>query len=95
MIVRMKKVSLVLLQNRKEKALRKLKRLGVVHVEGDRGTNDKTADIDEFKGQMERALFSLDKPAKGIKPAPFSSVVAASSETPSASRRPSSRPARL
>lgn len=74
MIVTMRKVSLVLLQARKEKALRKLKKLGVVHVEGTNGTSDNTADIEELKGQAERALFSLGKPAKGVKPVAFTSV---------------------
>jgi len=66
MIVTMKKVSLVILKNRKEKELRRLKKLGMVHIDGFRGTSEGTNDIEELKDQLERALFSLENPEKGI-----------------------------
>ena len=74
MIVKMKKVTLVLLRTRKEKSLAALKKLGVIHVEGARGTSAGTVAIEEHRGLLERALFSLGKPAKGQKPVPYTSM---------------------
>ena len=65
MIVKMKKVSLVLLKARKEQELRKLKKLGVVHLELEKGSSEGTAELEDIKGQVERAFYSLEKPRKG------------------------------
>ena len=74
MIVEMKKVVLVLLREKKEKALGRLKKLGVVHIEGTPGVSARTMEIEDTIGRLERAFFSLKKPVKAEKQAAYTSM---------------------
>ncbi len=67
MIVKMKKVSIVILDSRKESSLRKLKRLGLVHLEKINGTGEKLAGLEEKRAFMEKCLYSLPDPVKSTK----------------------------
>jgi len=67
MIVQMKKVSLVMLDSGREKALRKLKKLGVVHLETAAGTSETLTALAEKRGYLEKCLFALPEGVKGPK----------------------------
>ncbi len=59
MIVKMKKVSLIVLDTFREESLKKLRKLGIVHLEANPGTSEKLTDLEEKKNQLERALLLL------------------------------------
>ncbi|MBI9100882.1 MAG: V-type ATP synthase subunit I [Spirochaetales bacterium] len=55
----MKKVSLVVLNSGKEASLRKLKRLGVVHLEKLTGAGEKLKNLEEKRAFLEKSLYTL------------------------------------
>jgi len=66
MIVPMKKVSLIVMGDKKKEALKTLRKLGIIHIEITEGSGEK---ISELKGQvslLESAIFSIGK-AKKVK----------------------------
>ena len=67
MIVKMKKVSLVILNSGKEASLRKLKRLGVVHLERLSGTGEALKKLEEERAFLEKCLYALPDPVKETK----------------------------
>ena len=64
MIVPMKKISLITLGNKKEEALKKLRKLGIVHIEISEGYGEKLNQYKEQITLLERALFSVGKSKK-------------------------------
>lgn len=65
MIVPMKKVSLIVLSGQKEDALKKLRRLGLVHIEIAEGSGERISLLREQIASLERCAASLGKPEKG------------------------------
>ena len=61
MIVPMKKVSLVMLGSKKEEALKKLRKLGLVHIEITEGTGEKIEELKEQISSLSSAVFSVGK----------------------------------
>ena len=64
MIVPMKKVSLIILGDKREDALKKLRKLGLVHIEITEGTGEK---LSQLKGQvdlLEKAIYALSERSK-------------------------------
>ena len=64
MIVPMKKVSLVILGDKKEEALIKLRRLGLVHVEISEGSGEKLVQLQEDINLIYSVLFTIGKKKK-------------------------------
>ena len=64
MIVPMKKISLITLGEEKEKALRKLRSLGLVHIEISEGEGERLAALKEELALLERALSRVGKAGK-------------------------------
>ena len=69
MIVKMKKVSLVILDSAREEALEKLRNLGVVHIEKENKSSETLNSLIEKKALFEKCLFSLPKLKKEKKSA--------------------------
>ena len=65
MIVPLKKVSILVLDGKKEEALRRLRKLGILHLEITEGSGDKLAALKDQIALLERALFLIGKPPKG------------------------------
>ena len=65
MIVPMKKVSLIVLSGQKEDALKKLRRLGLMHIEIAEGSGERISLLREQIASLERCAASLGKPEKG------------------------------
>ena len=61
MIVPMKKVSLVIRENRKGEALKKLRKLGIVHIEIAEGSGERLASLREQATLLDGALFIIGK----------------------------------
>lgn len=64
MIVPMKKVSLIILGDKKSETLKELRKLGMMHIEIDEGTGER---INELKGQitmLENCIFSIEEKVK-------------------------------
>ena len=59
MIVPMKKVSLVVLGNKKAEALKKLRELGILHIEISEGSGEKLSELKEQVALLESAVFGL------------------------------------
>ena len=59
MIVPMKKVSLITLGTQKEETLKRLRRLGIIHIEISEGSGEKLALLREDIEALERALFII------------------------------------
>ncbi len=66
MIVPLKKVLLVTLENKKEETLKELRRLGIMHIEIYEGCGEKLESYKNRIALLERALFSLGK-SKGVR----------------------------
>ena len=66
MIVPMKKVSLIIMGHKKEENLKKLRKLGVVHIEITEGSGEKLEGLKENLSLLENAIFSVGK-QKNIK----------------------------
>lgn len=61
MIVPMKKISLITFCDKKEETLKKLRKLGIVHIEISEGYGEKLEQYKEQITLLERALFSIGK----------------------------------
>ena len=64
MIVPMKKISLIVDRDKKEEVLRKLRDLGIVHIEINEGFGEKLVQYKEQITALERLLFAVGKPKK-------------------------------
>ncbi len=63
MIVPMKKVSLIVLEQEKERALQELRRLGLVHIEISQGSGGRLAELKEQKALLESGIFAVSEKA--------------------------------
>ena len=61
MIVPMKKVSLIIRGSEKDKALKKLRSLGILHIEITEGTGERLANLKERVALLESAIFTIGK----------------------------------
>lgn len=61
MIVPMKKVSLIILGDKKKETLKKLRKLGLVHIDISEGSGERLAGLKEQITTLEKSLFSLKK----------------------------------
>ncbi len=68
MIVPMKKVSLIIREDKKTETLKKLRKLGILHIESVEGSGKKLDELKEKSALLEGALFSIsEKKNKKIK----------------------------
>lgn len=68
MIVPMKKVSLIIMGDKKSESLKKLRKLGILHIESVEGSGKKLEELKETIALLEGALFTLsEKKDKKIK----------------------------
>ncbi len=68
MIVPMKKVSLIIMGDKKSETLKKLRKLGILHIESVEGSGKKLEELKERVSLLESALFSVsEKKNKKIK----------------------------
>ncbi len=69
MIVPMKKVSLIIMGDKKTETLKKLRKLGILHLESVEGSGKKLEELKERVSLLESALFSIsEKKSKKTKP---------------------------
>lgn len=69
MIVPMKKVSLIIMEDQKAESLRKLRKLGILHLEAVEGSGKKLEELKASKVLLENALFSVsEKKIKNLTP---------------------------
>lgn len=69
MIVPMKKVSLIIMGDKKSEALKKLRKLGILHIESVEGSGKKLEELKARAALLESALFSIqEKKNKKTKP---------------------------
>ena len=68
MIVPMKKVSLIVLSEKKEDTLKKLRRLGLMEIQITETSNSRVQELHDQIGELERCLFGLDSKAVGNAP---------------------------
>ena len=61
MIVPMKKVSLIILGDKKEETLKKLRKLGIVHIEIAEGFGEKLGKLSEQSSLLESSIYTLGK----------------------------------
>ena len=61
MIVPMKKVSLIIRESEKDKTLKKLRSLGILHIEITEGTGGRLANLKEQVALLESAIFTIGK----------------------------------
>ena len=61
MIVPMKKVSLIIRENKKNETLKKLRNLGIVHIEITEGSGERLASLQEQIALLESAIFTIGK----------------------------------
>lgn len=64
MIVPMKKVSLIILGDKREDALKKLRKLGLVHIEITEGTGEKLSQLKDQVDLLEKAIYTLSERSK-------------------------------
>ncbi len=68
MIVPLKKVSLIIMGDKKSETLKKLRKLGILHIESAQGSGEKLEELKERVSLLESALFSISgKKSKKIK----------------------------
>lgn len=67
MIVPMKKVSLIIRENKKNETLKKLRKLGIVHIEITEGSGERLASLQEQIALLESAIFTIGK-RKNVEP---------------------------
>ncbi|MEE1025141.1 MAG: hypothetical protein U0L48_08785, partial [Acutalibacteraceae bacterium] len=67
MIVPMKKVSLIIRENKKDETLKKLRKLGIVHIEITEGSGERLASLRERITLLESAIFTIGK-KKNVEP---------------------------
>ena len=78
MIVPMKKVSLIILENKKKEALKKLRKLGVLHIEISEGKSSKLLELNEQIVLLQNSIYLVADKAKTqteMKEAPISEVI--------------------
>ncbi len=63
MIVQMKKISLIVLESEKNKALKKLRKLGLLHVEINEGSSERLDKLKEQVSSLESGMFSVAEKA--------------------------------
>ena len=61
MIVPMKKVSLVIRENKKDEALKRLRKLGIIHIEIAEGSGERLVELREQITLLEGAIFTIGK----------------------------------
>ncbi len=61
MIVPMKKVSLIIRENKKDETLKKLRKLGIVHIEITEGSGERLVELDDQIALLESAVFTIGK----------------------------------
>ena len=61
MIVPMKKVSLIIRENKKDETLKKLRKLGIVHIEIAEGAGERLASLQKQIALLESAIFTIGK----------------------------------
>ena len=61
MIVQMKKVSLIIMGDEKVEALKKLRKLGIVHIEIAEGSGERLVELKDNISLLESALYTLGK----------------------------------
>lgn len=61
MIVPMKKVSLIVMEDKKEEALKSLRSLGLVHIEISRGCGDRLSQLTEQEKLLQDAIYTIGK----------------------------------
>lgn len=61
MIVPMKKVTLIIRENKKDETLKKLRKLGIVHIEITEGSGERLASLQEQIALLESAIFTIGK----------------------------------
>ena len=61
MIVPMKKVSFIIRENKKDETLKKLRKLGIVHIEIAEGAGERLASLQEQIALLESAIFTIGK----------------------------------
>ena len=64
MIVPMKKVSLIIRENKKNETLKKLRKLGIIHIEITQGSGERLAELGKQIILLESALFNIGKKKK-------------------------------
>ena len=78
MIVPMKKVSLIIRGDKKDETLKKLRKLGIIHIEITEGTGERLATLQEQIALLESTIFTIGKrknaEQKDVKPAEALSV---------------------
>ena len=80
MIVPMKKVSLIIREDKKAETLKKLRKLGIVHIEITEGSGERLATLQEQIALLESAMFTISK-RKNIEPKDVSTTQALSVAT--------------
>ena len=80
MIVPMKKVSLIIRENKKDETLKKLRKLGIVHIEIAEGSGERLASLREQIALLESAIFTIGK-KKNVEPKDVSAAEALSVAT--------------
>ena len=61
MIVPMKKVSLIIMEDKKNETLKKLRKLGILHIEAVEGSGKKLEELKARAALLESALFSISE----------------------------------
>ncbi len=61
MIVPMKKVSLIIMGDKKEETLKKLRKLGIVHIQITEGSGERIVELQEQIALLESAIFTIGK----------------------------------
>ena len=61
MIVPMKKVSLIIMGDKKREALKRLRKLGIVHIEISEGSGERLGELQEQLDSLESAVFTIGK----------------------------------
>ena len=80
MIVPMKKVSLIIRENKKDETLKKLRKLGIVHIEITEGSGERLTSLREQIALLESAIFTIGK-RKNVEPKEVSTAEALSVAT--------------
>ncbi len=66
MIVPMKKVSLIIFSDKREETLKKLRKLGLLHIEISDGSGEKLNELKARLSLLNSAIFSIGKPKKKV-----------------------------
>jgi len=80
MIVPMKKISLIIRENKKDETLKTLRKLGIVHIEITEGSGERLASLREQISLLESAIFTIGK-KKDVEPKDVSAAEALSVAT--------------